>query len=127
MKVSELTGAFLDYWVGKALGADVELKKVDPAEQSEDGLYVRRWSGCEGARRAYDFSPHTCWTDGGPIIEREIVDLERDDIVEDWRAVHRSHMTENPASAHGETPLIAAMRAYVASKFGPEVPDHKEQ
>ena len=60
----------------------------------------------------------TNWAQGGPIIEREWIDLH---CVNDslWEA-------ECPAPCglamqNGPTPLIAAMRCYVSSKLGGEV------
>ena len=72
---------------------------------------------CEG-RKDNDFGwwwdnykPSTDWAQGGPIIEREKITL---DVFEDgvWVA---SEYQEGP------TPLIAAMRCYVASKLGDEI------
>ena len=59
------------------------------------------------------------WAQGGPIIERGGIAVERK-IIEgttehEWKAyVPYIH-------AYGPTPLIAAMRCYVASKLGDEV------
>lgn len=59
------------------------------------------------------------WAQGGPIIERERIDLEYNSLVQDWRAIHPKHWGEPPyASAHGGSALVAAMRAYVRSKMG---------
>jgi hypothetical protein len=72
---------------------------------------------------SYIFRPSTEWAQGGPIIEREgirIVEVAGDV----WGAVYsrgdvgREHFAE--------TPLIAAMRCYVASKLGDEVEIPKE-
>jgi hypothetical protein len=50
------------------------------------------------------------WEHGGPIIEREGIAL-----IPGWTA-------ERPGfSADGDTPLVAAMRCYVASKLGDDV------
>jgi hypothetical protein len=70
------------------------------------------------------FEPSEYWGDGGPIIERENIEIkkgnplyfpqgnEKDDYYEDlWIA----------GKMHGPTPLIAAMRCYVAMKLGDEV------
>lgn len=60
------------------------------------------------------YSPSTDWAQGGPIIEREGIALHLWSSEEwigdmgDWEA-------------KGPTPLIAAMRCYVASKLGDEV------
>jgi hypothetical protein len=93
MKTSELTGAALNWAVACA-----------------------RWGsgnfGIDG------FSPSTNWAQGGPIIEREMIEIgahEPKDI--EW--VARDYWKENTMT--GPTPLIAAMRCYVASKLGDEV------
>lgn len=71
-----------------------------------------------------EFRPSTNWDQGGPIIERERMTVE---FFEDrqygsgcaWLATHirRPYFNEET----GPTPLIAAMRCYVASRFGDEV------
>lgn len=68
--------------------------------------------------------PSTSWADGGPIIERERIEPAWDDIKERWYAqlVHSALASGRQRSdGIGPTLLIAAMRAYVASKFGDEV------
>ena len=50
------------------------------------------------------------WAQGGPIIERELIAIHGD-----WKA------TLGEGTYEGPTPLIAAMRCYVASKLGAEV------
>ena len=61
--------------------------------------------------------PSTDWAQGGPIIEREKIAL--DTWGDEWLAtrIEGSAISE----AIGPTPLIAAMRCYVASKLGDEV------
>jgi hypothetical protein len=64
----------------------------------------------------------TDWAQAGPIIERERIAFwfEKYDDVDSalpmWAAVRF-----NGQDYYGETPLIAAMRCYVASKLGEEV------
>lgn len=109
MKTSELTGAQLDYWVAKANSDD-----VGPADWEDVGheFFMRR-------ERMYS----TNWSLAGPIIERERITIKpREDEVGplEWAAFVGS----NPVGAitcWGRTPLIAAMRAYVASKFGEDL------
>ena len=64
------------------------------------------------------------WEHGGPIIEREIAKIERfsDSL---WEA---TAFTKNAQDfvQNGPTPLIAAMRCYVASKLGADVDVPKE-
>lgn len=55
------------------------------------------------------------WEYGGPIIERERIEL-KDDGGTDWLASHNNESVE-----FGPTPLVSAMRCYVASKLGDEV------
>lgn len=58
--------------------------------------------------------PSRAWEHGGPIIERERIEL-RNDASGGWNCMG------NGCYGDGPTPLIAAMRAYVASKVGAEV------
>ncbi len=121
MRVDTLEGALLDYWVAKA-----------------DSLPIR-WefnaneAGGERGRLFYDFdnpvyrfkvfSPSTDWSQGGPIIERERINVlqwsQPDGM---WRAAYGVDFTK---AMPGMTYLSAAMRCYVASKFGEEVPDQE--
>jgi hypothetical protein len=54
------------------------------------------------------------WEHGGPIIEREEIAIFLE-YPKEWGA------TDGNYSKGGDTPLIAAMRCYVASKLGSEV------
>ena len=67
----------------------------------------------------YKFSPSTDWSQGGPIIERERIDVSYTGLL--WGAARQLNEYEEPDEWFGPTPLIAAMRAYVASKLGDEV------
>jgi hypothetical protein len=104
MKASELTGAALDWAVTKCEGFDHEVTS------SEWGMWG--WA--------------TDWAQGGPIIEREGLQLrKRNDHhfpKPFWQAGQWSDITLTP----GPTPLIAAMRCYVASKLGADVDVPKE-
>lgn len=73
------------------------------------------------------FKPSTDWGHGGPIIEREEIFLAKS-ILGGWTAsiyYAAPDDEEYPrprCTLHGgETPLIAAMRCYVASRLGDEV------
>ncbi len=66
----------------------------------------------------------TDWSQGGPIIEREEVELTFDRASETdtlWRAEMFDVEGVSIAHEYGPTPLIAAMRCYVASKLGDTV------
>jgi len=56
----------------------------------------------------------TDWAQGGPIIQREEVCVLAP-VRGLWRSIN------NGRTQYGPTPLIAAMRCYVASKLGDEV------
>lgn len=70
------------------------------------------------------FSPSTDWRIGGPIIEREQIRLSVEDSGEWWaerrltKQGQQAYTTsfDRAVIARGPTPLIAAMRAFVASK-----------
>jgi hypothetical protein len=69
------------------------------------------------------YMPSVDWAQGGPIIEREMLCLSVTGSVGSsirrWRC--GTHMGYEQ---FGPTPLIAAMRCYVASKLGDEVEVH---
>jgi hypothetical protein len=65
------------------------------------------------------WTPSTDWSQGGPIIEREGLTLTHQ--ADQWVA-----QTDDDLFAHGPTPLIAAMRCYVASKLGDDIEIPKE-
>ena len=107
MRVSELTGAALDWAVAKCEGATDEWHSYKPFF----------WHGvaciCMGGHDV-DYTPSTDWAQGGPIIERERITV--------IAMPNGSWATSTPLHTfHNPTPLIAAMRCYVASKLGDEV------
>jgi hypothetical protein len=111
VKTSELTGAALD-WATSIV--------FNPAPE---------WG---------KWNPSINWAQGGPIIEREEISLDYAQ-ADDWaarsptsiRSARPSRARPSPRGgwrltavdrwAYGPTPLIAAMRCYVASKLGDEV------
>jgi hypothetical protein len=98
IKVSELTGAALDWAVDKAEG------HIRPDGGYYCGYHgkVTRWS--------------TDWAQGGPIIERERISLVDVGIVNWTASISKADMYT--VTQYGDTPLIATMRCYVASKLG---------
>jgi hypothetical protein len=113
MKTSELTGVALDWAVAKC--------EDYVAEISRGGWVVfDTHQDCPPPINDYNdsrwqmYSPSTDWTQGGPIIERERIRLDPRGV---WVAGHDSSNDEYL----GTTPLIAAMRCYVASKLGDEI------
>lgn len=133
MKTSNLSGVALDWAVAKA--NSFKIYQVWPDEiRVIDG---RNW---------IVYSPSTDWMKGGPIIERENITLIRanSQYVEGksvplWFAetdkwvghgittgyageyFDLCFMVDEAGGYYGPTPLIAAMRCYVASKIGDEI------
>jgi len=91
MKVSELTGAALDWAVAK----------------------------CEGQMDFGDDCHYsTNWAEAGWIIEREKIQLW---VGQNWNASIEPNNINPDTFESGPTPLVAAMRCYVASKLGDEI------
>jgi hypothetical protein len=102
-KTSELTGPALDWAVAKCEGH--YLPQMD--EYMDVWLIVRRFSAD--------------WAMGGPIIEREEVFLAKS-ILGGWTgSIYVKAKDYNCIMHAAPTPLIAAMRVYVASTLGDEI------
>ena len=103
-KTSNLIGPALDWAVAKCEGLDLF--------QTEGWVYM------DGIRAV--FRPSTDWSQGGPIIERERMFPQ-----ENWGPGHdgeRAFYCINSKVYYvGPTPLVAAMRCYVASKLGDDI------
>lgn len=101
MKTSELIGPSLDWAVLTAKGFTFNGK---------------HWTDNKGHYHLHDDSPSTNWILGGPIIERERIQL-RPERGMAWRAL-RGLLGPDMS---GPTPLIATMRCFIAAKLGDEV------
>lgn len=106
MKTSELQGAALDWSVAQLEGY------VYDRFDTEDKVY-RDDDNCW-------YQPSTNWSQGGPVINREIVSLDKEEGGKRW-AAFAWRTDRDLQKAIGPTPLIAAMRCYVASQLGEEV------
>lgn len=93
MKTAELTGAALDWAVAKCEGVEIIVAQENWHWYSSD------------------------WAQGGLIIEREGIEITRGGVFHEhfWKA------TRNSTTTYAPTPLIAAMRCYVASKLGDDI------
>lgn len=111
MKVSELIGKQLDYWVAKS--------EIAHWDKQTKASYTENWISGYLSTHA----PSTNWLDGGRIIEREAIALCKIEMPETVWLADITRESRELARAGGETPLEAAMRCYVESKFGNEVPD----
>lgn len=116
MQVVNLKGQLLDYWVGRANGNDPH---VLPG--SENKRLVINDSSAQYGFRLYE--PTRDWAIAGPIIEVEKISIVWSG--NSWTA--RKSEGVQSSSTSDESPLIAAMRCFVASKFGDTVPDQKAE
>jgi hypothetical protein len=119
IKTADLTRYALDWAVATCEEGEAISKEWHPHFASYGG---------ELRLRATPYSPSTDWNQGGPIIEREKIEVtpptpkwcdEQAD--NDWMAVSLPAVRGEATLEVGPTPLIAAMRCYVASKLGDEV------
>ena len=113
MKTSELTGAILDWAVAK----------IENPEWWDDGYMDGDPEAALDMDDGETYSPSTDWAQGGAIIEKEEISIEREyHIKENWAAWTTAPIRDDAeAFGYGSTPLIAAMRCYVASVLGDEV------
>jgi hypothetical protein len=98
MKTTELTGIALDWAV--AMADRVKIIVLDKQIVWPE-----------------DYAPSTDWAQGGPIIERERINVDPSPDSPEWYGYYDNH-----GKWHGgPTPLIAAMRCYVAAKLGDDI------
>ena len=105
IKTSELTDAALDWAVAKCEGYDYSV---------ESGLLYK-------FKEPHFFKSYsTDWAQGGPIIERELIEISFSYLKGMWVASGVGAEI-GPVEARSKLALVAAMRCYVASKLGDEV------
>lgn len=102
LKTSELEGKALDYVVFTLICPDLH-----------KDVFLGHYMNYRYYDKTYQFS--TCWADGGPIIEMEGMSIMCHG--DSWTVANLSGVSLE----EGSTPLIAAMRCYVASKLGDEI------
>lgn len=140
MKTNELTGAALDWAVSVAEGDKVFRPRLGRPNDWDKEAYLKdgsddRWCvRVQNPTLAYfvdwQYRPSSSWMEGGPIIEREEIGIKRNapcSAGREWEA--SPSITAKGAGGkygYGPTPLIAAMRCFVASKLGDEVEVPKE-
>lgn len=117
IKTSEATPLQIDWAVAKCERVRVSA----PQEHGYLEIHFAEENGCN------IYSPSTDWSQGGPIIEREqLFVCPYDPSGMGWRCTTKAANYALPSEKQyraqfGTTPLIAAMRCYVASKLGDEV------
>ena len=113
LKTSELTGPALDWAVAKCNGKTLHYFVDDPLKK--DPWLLVNW---DVDQPLHSYTPSTDWAQGGPIIERENIEMAYRVGVH-WIAtrVEGSAICEMT----GPTQLVATMRCYVKSQLGDEV------
>ena len=104
IKTSDLTGVALDWAVAQCEGKNGVLH--------DDGITRCIVIAAPSGVYKGTYTPTVNWAFGGPIIEREKISIITTTNGHEWaaKAAHNYN--------YGPTPLIAAMRCYVASKLG---------
>lgn len=114
---SKLEGTELDAAVALAEGLKDAGQFFDRLVHASSGAI--RWATI----RKDSWRPSTDWSQGGPIIEREKIDISAPDPFDEdqrwfallWRGRDAATVSAK-FNTRGETPLVAAMRAFVASR-----------
>lgn len=135
INVSQAEGPVLDWLVAKA---NNDLHPVGNVRVLDEKVFSIEAGDYERSDRWQQYNPSTDWSQGGPIIEGEGINLSVDyqdsalsnDMVQiGWKGNLWNNSVPGTAGflqwAYGPTPLIAAMRCYVASTLGEtaEVPE----
>jgi hypothetical protein len=136
MKVEELEGARLDYWVAMAgeewktahhfyptMTLDPRFSGVELRDFSRGAFGVSELACVLVPSNSFrqdpqPFMPSTEWEHGGPLIERHRIEL-----VPTGGVLWRARAWKSTEWLYGATPLIAAMRAHVANRFGAKIED----
>lgn len=120
IKTADLTGAALDWAVAKCEG-----ERYGPptfhVHQNSKGATVYLNAGMQ--QFGIPYRPSADWAQGGPIIEREELQVHVANAVDGkWCAKPSdSEYWDFDGAAYGPTPLIAAMRCFVTKALGDEV------
>lgn len=113
VKTDDLIGPALDWAIAKACGLHVDIDSEFGVMSDEARNVTGKWA------------PSIDWAQGGPLLDKHAWALP-------YRAIARHHLGKYEACTpggfphNGPTPLIAAMRALVASEFGGTVLVPKE-
>ncbi len=120
IKTNELTGLALDWAVAKCEGRCTDMLPIDDDQPYGESFWV-----LEGNT---DYMYSTRWNAGGPIIDRMKLNRLTTNTWGGYTASVKVTLINTDDDEYmvwthgsGPTPLIAAMRCYVASKLGDEV------
>lgn len=111
IKTADLIDQTLDYAVAICRGKGIEFDCPSDPWLTVDGI---------ADRPLHSYTPSTDWLIGGPIIERERINLNWGPRLKEieWEA---TDSVDAQGRALGPTPLSAAMRCFVTSRLGEEV------
>lgn len=121
--VEQLEGNALDYFVAKAAGLEINERLLQSTGNVLTPSFLRDIVP-EHPNSWQRFLPSRTWGHAGPIIERERIAVLPYYQGGKWNAgvnIPTGGDDYTECNADGKTPLIAAMRCYVASKFGDTV------
>ena len=118
VQVKDATGSVLDWMVAKCEG-------TPSVRMFENSKGFRVYKNESMKMQGINFAPSTVWAQGGPVIDREIGNLWKHNKLDPnepdvWTAAAYCKAPDGTLLYYedGPTPLIAAMRCYVASKLG---------
>src|SRR5574340_502989 len=116
IKTQDLIGPPLDWAVAKCEGYECQFDDV------ETGPWLVPQEGyLHDEQTLSNYRPSRSWLDGGPLIEQEGIGIGKIGdgplYANPWLAAR----CQDQCDWAGPTPLVAAMRCFVASKLGDEV------
>lgn len=125
MKISELTLKQLDAWVARAEETPFVMRNGFPCREEEFDPEIHCHESSTKEWKCWTRLQYSSeWSYGGPIIQRASIALMQatDKLwaAEKWTGEPETR-EDTFVMAYGDTPLIAAMRCYVESKFGDDV------
>lgn len=112
VKTAELTGITLDWSVAKCEAT------ASPAGLCQAEILLYRSKAVNAmSYKSRSISYSTDWSQGGPIIDRELIaTAPSTEHEKSWVAT--TPLDGERFNEEGPTPLVAAMRCYVASRIG---------
>ena len=116
MKTSELTDIALDWAVAKCKYPELVWGSSIGIHHASHQIVIPHLP----EPQCY-WNPSTNWAQGGPIIERESINTRYDPDCNKAQAWEASDDIDFFEAMYGPTPLIAAMRCYVASVLGDDI------
>jgi hypothetical protein len=116
MRVTELSGDLLDYWVARAEGIehDLNLRPMKPGN-----VLVKVWAKEQGFTFYTPYTPSTDIAQAWPIMVRRRVTLQASR-AGDWRAFTSDGLQADGIDHRSSDPLVAVI---VAECFGDSLPE----